>query len=106
MELFHEFRARDRLKEVIALRSHLTCNDDSERISNDLDVDNIIVDRVSFESTTPPKTPRIKESSCCRSQVVLKGQKLEVFIHPQHVIVKYNVHKHGHLSTPGTLSLH
>ena len=89
------------MKEVIAIRSHLTCNDDSERISNDLDVDNIIVDRVSFESA-----PRIQDSSCCRSQVVLKGQKLEVFIHPQHVIVKYNVHKHGHLSTPGTLSLH
>ena len=92
------------MKEVIALRSHLTCNDDSERISNDLDVDNIIVDRVSFDSSyfLEYKTPPVAEVK----YVVLKGKKLEVFIHPQHVIVKYNVHKHGHLSTPGTLSLH
>ena len=51
------------MKEVIAIRSHLTCNDDSERISNDLDVDNIIVDRVSFDSSyfLEYKTPPVAE---------------------------------------------
>ena len=40
MQLFHELRARDRLKEVIPLRSHLTsCDDNEKNAHHDFDDD-------------------------------------------------------------------
>ena len=42
MQLFHELRARDRLKEVIPLRSHLTsCDDNEKNAHHDFDDDHL-----------------------------------------------------------------